>query len=70
MGSDSVFRRDGRQHHRGLELTANGELARGLSGIFGVAWLDAKQEDVRETTYEGKRPRYPRSMKLSLTSTF
>jgi iron complex outermembrane receptor protein len=58
VGSDSVFRRDGRQHHRGLELTANGELVRGLNGIFGVAWLDAAQEGVREAAYEGKRPNY------------
>jgi iron complex outermembrane receptor protein len=58
VGSDSVFRRDGRQHHRGLELTASGELARGLSGIVGVAWLDAEQEGVRETAFEGKRPNY------------
>lgn len=53
---DNVFKQHGRQHHRGLELTANGALTERLSAIAGASWLDAMQEDTGNPRLEGKRP--------------
>ncbi|MBC3918474.1 TonB-dependent receptor [Undibacterium sp. CY18W] len=53
---DNVFKTKGRQQHRGVELAANGQITRQLSGIFGLAWLDAKQHDTGDVSVDGKRP--------------
>ncbi|RQO61586.1 TonB-dependent siderophore receptor [Variovorax sp. KBW07] len=54
--SDNIFRQQGRQRHRGVEFTANGEITPQLSGIAGVSWLDAEQRDTGDATLEGRRP--------------
>lgn len=53
---DNLFKTQGRQHHRGVELAANGQLSRQLHGILGVAWLDAEQRDTGDASVDGKRP--------------
>lgn len=54
--SDNIFRTQGRQRHRGIELMANGQLGPRLNGIVGLAWLDAKQRDTGDPDVDGKRP--------------
>lgn len=54
--ADKVFKQHGRQHHRGLEVTANGAITERLSVIAGASWLDAAQEDTGNARLEGKRP--------------
>ncbi|REV40022.1 TonB-dependent receptor, partial [Mycobacterium tuberculosis] len=54
--SDNIFRQKGSQRHRGIELTANGEITPQLSGIAGVSWLDAEQRDTGDAALEGRRP--------------
>lgn len=53
---DNVFKTKGRQQHRGVELAANGQITRQLSGILGLAWLDAKQHETGDASVDGKRP--------------
>lgn len=53
---DNVFKTQGRQRHRGVEFSANGQITSRLSGILGVAWLDAKQHATGDPTVDGKRP--------------
>lgn len=54
--ADNIFRQQGRQRHRGVEFTANGEITPQLSGIAGVSWLDAEQRDTGDAALEGRRP--------------
>ncbi len=54
--ADNVFREQGRQRHRGVEFTANGEITPQLSGIAGVSWLDAQQRETGDPALEGRRP--------------
>ncbi|MFH0133758.1 TonB-dependent siderophore receptor [Variovorax sp. VaC1] len=54
--SDNIFRQQGRQRHRGVEFTANGEITPQLSGIAGVSWLDAEQRETGDAALEGRRP--------------
>lgn len=54
--ADNVFRTRGRQRHRGLELTAGGQLTPRLSGIIGLAWLDAEQQKTGDPAVDGRRP--------------
>lgn len=53
---DNLFKTQGRQRHRGIEFAANGELAPRLSGILGLAWLQARQHDTGDANVDGKRP--------------
>jgi iron complex outermembrane receptor protein len=53
---DNMFKTQGRQHHRGLELAANGQLTSQLSGILGASWLDAEQTGTDDPDANGKRP--------------
>lgn len=53
---DNMFKTQGRQRHRGVEIAANGEITRQLSGILGVAWLDAEQSETGDPNVDGKRP--------------
>ena len=53
---DNLFKTQGRQRHKGLELAANGQITRQLSGILGMAWLDAKQQDTGDARVDGQRP--------------
>ena len=53
---DNVFKTQGRQRHKGLELAASGQITKQLSGILGVAWLDAKQHDTGDVRVDGQRP--------------
>ncbi len=49
----NVYTQDGRQRHRGLELTATGKVTDDLTILGGVTFLDARVEG---GTYDGKRP--------------
>ncbi len=52
-----TFVQDGRQVHRGVELTAFGKLTENISVIGGLTWLDAKVKEQAQTpALEGKRP--------------
>ena len=51
----TAFTADGQDRHRGLELTAYGEAARGLRVLGGWTWLDAKQQQTGSAATEGKR---------------
>ncbi|WP_454884331.1 TonB-dependent receptor [Sphingomonas oryzagri] len=42
VGPDNVFREQGHQRNRGVELTANGKLTRDLDIFAGVSYLDPK----------------------------
>ncbi|MDB5848038.1 MAG: TonB-dependent siderophore receptor, partial [Rhodoferax sp.] len=50
-----VFSAGGEDEHRGLELTAYGEAARGLKLLGGITWLDAKQKRTGSATTDDKR---------------
>jgi iron complex outermembrane receptor protein len=47
---------DGRQVHRGLELTAGGRVTSGLRVIGGLMWLDATIRDADDPSIAGNRP--------------
>ncbi|MBS1186071.1 MAG: TonB-dependent siderophore receptor [Burkholderiaceae bacterium] len=51
---DNVFGLNGEQRNRGIELSAYGELQRGLRLLGGVTLLDAKQQKTAGGTYDGK----------------
>lgn len=52
-----TYVQDGRQVHRGLELTATGKLTSNLTLIGGFTWLDAKVKQQKQNpALEGKRP--------------
>ncbi len=53
---DNLFKTEGRQRHKGLELAANGQMTKQLSGILGMAWLDAKQSGTGDADVDGQRP--------------
>jgi len=50
-----VFRNEGQDRHRGLEVTVQGTPMRGLKVLGGGTWLDAEQADTSSATTEGKR---------------
>ncbi|WP_432377590.1 TonB-dependent receptor [Duganella sp. P38] len=50
----TVFGIDGEQRNRGLELTAYGELVRGLRVLGGATFLDAKQQRTAGGANDGK----------------
>lgn len=53
---DNLFKTQGRQRHKGVEFAANGQLTRQLSGILGLAWLNARQHDTGDAAVDGQRP--------------
>ncbi|MEQ9192747.1 MAG: TonB-dependent receptor [Rhodospirillales bacterium] len=52
----NVFGVDGLERHRGVELTAFGEVTSGIRILGGVTYLDAEQVDTSGGTNEGNRP--------------
>ncbi|WP_442959646.1 TonB-dependent receptor [Providencia sp. PROV182] len=54
-GDDNVFRKQGEQVNRGLELTATGHVWQGLNVYSGVTFLDPKLKDTKFTTTRDKR---------------
>ena len=54
--ADNVFKTEGRQRHKGLEFAAGGQITRQLSGLLGLAWLEAKQRDTGDSSVDGQRP--------------
>ncbi|MDO4641849.1 MAG: TonB-dependent receptor [Neisseria sp.] len=54
-GSDNVFRTEGKDRHNGLELTAYGEVSKGLRLLGGLTFLDAKQKSTGSADTQGKR---------------
>ncbi|WP_175625985.1 MULTISPECIES: TonB-dependent siderophore receptor [Oxalobacteraceae] len=50
-----IYGAQGTDNHKGLELTAFGEITRGLKILGGVTFLDAKQESSGSATTDGKR---------------
>src|SRR5437879_5933242 len=55
VNSALLFEQDGRQRHRGVELTANGPLAGNLTFIAGVSRLFTTQLDTSDVTVNGQR---------------
>ncbi|KQW76675.1 TonB-dependent siderophore receptor [Methylibium sp. Root1272] len=51
----TTFTAGGEDRHRGVELTAYGEAARGLRVLGGLTWLDAEQKETGSAATEGKR---------------
>ncbi|MFT8710748.1 TonB-dependent receptor [Komagataeibacter rhaeticus] len=49
-----IYTQDGRQRNRGMELTFNGEILRGLRFNGGLTLIDAKQTHTAGGTYDGK----------------
>ena len=49
-----LYTQDGRQRNRGMELTFNGEILRGLRFNGGLTLIDAKQMNTEGGTYNGK----------------
>jgi iron complex outermembrane receptor protein len=49
---------DGRQRHRGIELTARGKIFDSLNLMGGFTYLDAEVRKSSTPRYEGKRPQY------------
>ncbi len=56
INGSNVYVQDGRQVHRGVELTVQGQVLPMLRVIAGTAWLQAKVEDSGDVTLDGKRP--------------
>ena len=54
--SSNVFTQDGKEKHKGIELSASGTLFPNLSVLAGLVLLDARQRDVSDPTLEGQRP--------------
>ncbi|MDX3904072.1 MAG: TonB-dependent receptor [Pigmentiphaga sp.] len=50
-----VFTANGKDRHRGVELTVYGQPLRGLRVLGGATWLDAKQRITEGGTNDGKR---------------
>ncbi|OJY64436.1 MAG: TonB-dependent receptor [Sphingobium sp. 66-54] len=55
VGTDNVFREQGRQRNRGIELTANGRLTQHLNIFAGLSLLDPKLFDTGSALTDGKR---------------
>jgi iron complex outermembrane recepter protein len=55
LNSDNYFVSNGRYHHRGVELTAVGQVTRAFSLLSSLAWLDTELEDVADEATLGKR---------------
>ena len=55
VGDDDVYREQGKQVNRGLELTATGHVWQGLNVYSGVTFLDPKLKDTAFSTTQNKR---------------
>jgi iron complex outermembrane receptor protein len=55
VGTDNVFRAQGDQVNNGLEITANGDLADGLTVFTGITYLDPTVSHTGVATTDGKR---------------
>ena len=51
--SDGLYTQDGRQRHRGVELTATGRITDNLTILGGLTWLDPRVEGGE---FDGTRP--------------
>jgi len=51
----NVFTAEGEDRHRGMELTAFGEVTRGLRLLGGATWLDARQLATGAAATDGQR---------------
>jgi iron complex outermembrane receptor protein len=51
-----LYVQDGRQVHRGAELTLSGQLTPAWRLVGGLAWLDARVRDSGDPALDGKRP--------------
>lgn len=61
INSDNVYVQDGRQRHRGLELTVGGQLTRDLALVAGLGFIDSEQVGNDDVRTRGKRtPNVPR----------
>jgi iron complex outermembrane receptor protein len=54
LDASNRFIQSGRQHHRGVELTAAGKVSREFAVIGGAMWIDAKQEGTGNPATEGR----------------
>ncbi len=52
--SQVIYTQDGKQRNRGMELTFNGEIIRGLRFNGGLTLIDAKQMRTSDNEYNGK----------------
>jgi iron complex outermembrane recepter protein len=55
VGPDNVFREQGHQRNRGIELTANGKLTRDLDVFAGLSYLDPKLFDTGSAATSDKQ---------------
>jgi iron complex outermembrane recepter protein len=55
VGPDNVFREQGHQRNRGVELTANGKLTRDLDIFAGLSYLDPKLFDTGSAATSDKQ---------------
>ncbi|MCP1660387.1 TonB-dependent receptor [Neisseria perflava] len=54
-GNQLRFTSEGRDRHRGIELTAYGEAARGVRVLGGLTFLDTEQRETGSSATDGKR---------------
>ncbi|MBO9356061.1 TonB-dependent siderophore receptor [Bordetella petrii] len=54
--NDGVFGVNGKQRNRGIELSIQGEPARGLRLLGGITWLDATLVRTADPAIQGNRP--------------
>lgn len=55
VGSDNIFRSNGRDRHQGIELAVQGEATKGLRLLGGLTWLEAKQLNTGAASTDGRR---------------
>ncbi|RZJ08440.1 MAG: TonB-dependent receptor, partial [Acidovorax sp.] len=55
VGSDNVFRSNGKDRHQGIELAVQGEATKGLRLLGGLTWLEAKQLNTGTASTDGRR---------------
>ncbi len=55
VNAANVFTAEGKDTHRGMELTAHGEAGRGLRLLGGATWLDTEQRNTGSAATDGKR---------------
>lgn len=55
VGSDNIFRGNGKDRHQGIELAVQGEATKGLRLLGGLTWLEAKQLNTGAASTDGRR---------------
>ncbi len=55
VGSDNIFRSNGKDRHQGIELAVQGEATKGLRLLGGLTWLEAKQLNTGTASTDGRR---------------